>query len=145
MDSRLRNGRIHCYACDDGQIATFVRDDKIHGITPILSLRVRQPYRPGVPWSTLLPSGTTWTKQPCEGCGTPKAKEVDTATQRAIDYAVKVIESYQADMRNVGATAVEIGSGVTTRSLADWGVCQGTIYSEAVEDIKRLREGRTVQ
>lgn len=60
----------------------------------------------------------------------------------ALDYAKLVIKSYEADMRNVRVLGdvrfVWHGRGTRGKTLADHGLCQGTIYKGALEEIARL-------
>ncbi len=47
--------------------------------------------------------------------------------KEALNYAVRIIESYEMDIRNSEWTGI---------NLKDKGFCQGTIYTEAIADIK---------
>jgi len=48
--------------------------------------------------------------------------------KEALKYAIRIIESYEMDIRNSEWTGI---------SLKGKGFCQGTIYTEAIADIKR--------
>jgi len=48
-----------------------------------------------------------------------------TQLEEALSVAINIIESYQADIRE-------------RKDLMDEGFCQGTVYSEAISDIKKI-------
>jgi hypothetical protein len=56
------------------------------------------------------------------------------ALEEALAYAIQIIESYQADIHD-SAEAAERAAELGT-SLAAAGFCQGSIYQEAIEDIR---------
>lgn len=51
---------------------------------------------------------------------------------KALDYAIQIIESYQMDIRN---SAQFVDGGET---LSDIGFCQGSIYLNSIKDIKKI-------
>lgn len=51
-----------------------------------------------------------------------------TALLDAFDYAVNIIESYELDMRSVE---------IDGQTLAERGICQGSIYRDAIASIRR--------
>ena len=57
------------------------------------------------------------------------------ATRRALDYAKKIIQSYEADVRAGAWTGV---------NLEAVGFCQGDIYKDALATIDRLARGEVV-
>ena len=60
----------------------------------------------------------------------------------ALRHALAVIESYEADMRNVRVVGYVYfpGDGVRGATLASLGVCQGSVYRKALSDIEALRQ-----
>jgi hypothetical protein len=63
-----------------------------------------------------------------------KLKYINPANY-ALDYAIKIIESYQLDIRN--------SKNIIGFDLERKGFCQGEIYKEALEKIERLKRGAT--
>lgn len=49
--------------------------------------------------------------------------------QEALEYAIKIIEAYQTELRALG--------------LDKRGVCQGSIFTEALSDIENLKNKQT--
>lgn len=82
--------------------------------------------------------------------------DIETFNNKALQRAILTIESYQMDIRNVKlpAGATLAGSFDThrisidsddkqVRTLADIGFCQGYMYLQAIDDIKRLAISKT--
>lgn len=57
-------------------------------------------------------------------------------TERALEYAKRIIESYQMDIRD-SARRLNI-------DLVALGFCQGLIYREAIPTIERIARGELV-
>ncbi len=73
-----------------------------------------------------------------EHSGAKEERKV-SALQRALNYALKIIRSYEIDMCNVQFDGtIRINAPHHGPSLADRGVCQGLIYLEARADIERI-------
>jgi len=53
----------------------------------------------------------------------------ENTLREALDYAIRIIENYEIDIRNSEWVGVD---------LVDKGFCQGSIYEKAIEDIKKI-------
>ena len=60
-------------------------------------------------------------------------EEEMTALKEALSYAIRVIESYQMDVRNIGEHTVDM--------LVSGEFCNDTVYTTAIETIRRMRIG----
>lgn len=65
----------------------------------------------------------------CIKCGTLLQKDVTKTINEALEYAIKVIRSYEMDIRN--------SESLMGIDLKRKGFCQGLIYREAIRDIKK--------
>jgi len=66
--------------------------------------------------------------------------EENLRLRAALKYALNVIESYEASMRN--SRQEMAGSPLESLpELSELGFCQGSIYKEAREDIKAIARG----